>query len=140
MASYFFLNFDFAKKTRPFMRGESKNALFLLSFIFCRKDGLIFMAKLESKFQKDLMDEIKKQYPGCVILKNDSGYIQGIPDWTILYKDKWAVLECKREKNSRKQSNQPYYVEKLNDMSFSRFVYPENKEEVLRDLRKAFES
>lgn len=96
------------------------------------------MAKLESNFQKDLMDEIKQEFPGAVVLKNDSSYIQGIPDWTILYKDKWAVLEAKREKDAKKQPNQDYYVEQLDNMSFSRFVYPENKEEVLRELRKTF--
>lgn len=96
------------------------------------------MAKLESKFQKELIDEIKREYPGCIILKNDSDYIQGFPDWTILWKDKWAVLEAKRAKNSRKQPNQEHYVEKLDGMSFSRFVYPENKEEVLNELRKTF--
>lgn len=95
-------------------------------------------SKLESKFQKDLMDEIKILYPGCVIIKNDSGYIQGFPDWTILYKDKWAVLETKREQGASKQPNQEYYVTKLNTMSFSRFVYPENKEEVLHELHKTF--
>ena len=98
------------------------------------------MSKLESKFQKELMDKIRSEYPGCVILKNDSGYIQGIPDWTILYEDKWAVLECKREANAKKQPNQEYYVDKLNDMSFSRIVYPSNEEEVLRELREAFKS
>ena len=97
------------------------------------------MTKLESKFQKELIDEIKEQFPGCVVMKNDSGYIQGFPDWTILYKDKWAVLEAKREKNAPKQPNQPYYVEKLNDMSYSRFVYPENKEEVLNGLHELFD-
>lgn len=96
------------------------------------------MAKLESKFQKELMDKIRKRYPGCVILKNDSSYIQGFPDWTILYKDKWAVLEAKRAKNAEKQPNQEYYVDKLNNMSFSRFVYPENSEEVLEDISKYF--
>ena len=96
------------------------------------------MAKLESKFQKELMDEIREQYPGCVIMKNDSNYIQGFPDWTILYKDKWAVLEAKRSKTARKQPNQEYYVDQLNDMSFSRFVYPENKETVLSELEKIF--
>ena len=96
--------------------------------------------KLESEFQKDLMDEIRKRYPGCIIFKNDSGYIQGFPDWTILYKDKWAVLEVKREEHASKQPNQEYYVMLLNDMSFSRFVYPENKEEVLNELHKAFKS
>lgn len=96
------------------------------------------MAKLESKFQKELMDEIRKQYPGCVILKNDSSYIQGFPDWTILYKNKWAVLEAKRSRTADKQPNQPYYVDKLNSMSYSRFVYPENKDEVLQELRQIF--
>lgn len=96
------------------------------------------MAKLESQFQKDLIDEIKQEFPGAVAIKNDSGYIQGFPDWTILYKDKWAVLEAKREKDAPKQPNQDYYVEQLDNMSFSRFVYPENKEEVLNELRKAF--
>lgn len=96
------------------------------------------MAKLESQFQKALMDEIRDRYPGCVILKNDSGYIQGIPDWTILYKDKWAVLEAKRERKAKKQPNQEYYVDQLDNMSFSRFVYPENKDEVLEELRLIF--
>ena len=96
------------------------------------------MAKLESKFQKELIDEIKREYPGCIILKNDPDYIQGFPDWTMLWEDKWAVLEAKRAKNSRKQPNQEHYVEKLDSMSFSRFVYPENKEEVLNELRKTF--
>ena len=97
------------------------------------------MTKLESKFQKELIDEIRKQYPGCVILKNDSSYIQGFPDWTILYKNKWAVLEAKRSRPADKQPNQPYYVDKLNSMSYSRFVYPENKDEVLQELQQIFE-
>lgn len=96
------------------------------------------MSKLESKFQKEVVDEIKLRYPGCVALKNDSSYIQGFPDWTILYEDKWAVLEMKKERSAKKQPNQEYYVEKLNDMSFSRFVFPENKEEVLEDLDTLF--
>lgn len=92
------------------------------------------MAKLESKFQKEFFDEVKVRYPGCIVLKNDSGYIQGFPDWTLLYEDKWAVLEMKRKQGARKQPNQEYYVDKLNKMSFSRFVFPENKDEVFEDL------
>jgi hypothetical protein len=96
------------------------------------------MGKLESKFKKELMDKIRQTYPGCIIMKNDSSYIQGIPDWTILYKDKWAVLEAKKSEGARKQPNQEYYVGKLDDMSFSRFVYPENADEVLNELHKIF--
>ena len=98
------------------------------------------MSKLESKFQKDLTDQIKEEFPDCLVMKNDSGYIQGIPDWTILYKDKWAVLEAKRNKDADKQPNQQYYVDKLNNMSFSRFVYPENKEEVMNELHAFFDN
>ena len=97
------------------------------------------MTKLESKFQKELIDEVKERYPGCVALKNDSSYIQGFPDWTILYKDKWAVLEVKKERGAHKQPNQEYYVNKLNEMGgFSRFVFPENKDEVLEDMDVLF--
>ena len=94
----------------------------------------------ESKFQKELMDEIQLMFPGCIIMKNDSGYIQGIPDWTILYNGHWATLEAKKSKSAEHQPNQDYYVSKLDGMSFARFVYPENKEEVLHDLYEAFQS
>ena len=73
-------------------------------------------------------------------MKNDSSYIQGIPDLLILHNDKWASLECKKTANANRQPNQEYYVGIMNEMSFSRFIYPENKEEVLSELRKAFES
>ena len=94
----------------------------------------------ESKFQRDLKKELKQMFPGCIITKMDSGDIQGIPDLLILYKNKWATLENKRSANASKRPNQEYYVNKMNEMSFSRFIYPENKEEVLNDLRKTFEA
>jgi len=96
------------------------------------------MAKLESAFQKELIDEIKKIFPGCVVIKNDSSYIQGFPDWTIFYKNKWAVLEAKRSAKAAKQPNQDYYVENLNNMSFSRFIFPENKDQVISELKQLF--
>ena len=77
-------------------------------------------------------------FPGCMVLKNDPCYIQGIPDLMVLYRDKWASLEVKKTAKSHHQPNQDYYIEKMNDMSFARFIYPENKEEVLRELQHAF--
>ena len=94
---------------------------------------------LESKFQADLKKELQTRFPGCIVTKLDSSYIQGIPDLLVLYKDKWATLECKKSANAKKQPNQPYYVDKMNEMSFSRFIYPENKEEILNELQQAFE-
>lgn len=90
----------------------------------------------ESVFQNRLIEKLKKEFSGCIVMKNDSGYIQGIPDLTIVYKNKWATLECKRSKTESHQPNQDYYVELMNNMSFSRFIYPENREEVLNELRR----
>lgn len=96
--------------------------------------------KLESQFQSKTIKEILAMFPGSHALKNDSGYQQGIPDWTILWRDRWAVLEFKRSRDSPAEPNQPYFVETFDKMSFSAFIYPENKEEVLRDLQRAFKS
>lgn len=93
---------------------------------------------LENKFQSNIIKEIKKLFPDCIVLKNDSSYIQGIPDLLILYKNKWASLEVKKSATASHRPNQNYYVEKMNKMSFSRFIFPENKDEVLEDLARLF--
>lgn len=90
--------------------------------------------KLESKFQSELKKALRERYPGCVVMKNDPEGLQGIPDLTVLYFDKWAALECKRHENAKHRPNQDYYVEKLNAMSFARFIFPENRDEVLSEL------
>lgn len=96
--------------------------------------------KKETDFQSDFIGRLKERFPGCIVVKNDARYLQGVPDLTILYNDKWATLEDKREKNAPHQPNQDYYVEKMNNMSFSRFVYPENVEEVLDELEQSFKA
>lgn len=98
------------------------------------------MAKSERDFQADLIKELKKIFVGCLVMKLDARYIQGIPDLLVLYKNKWATLECKKKASSSKRPNQDYYVDKMNEMSFSRFICPENKEDVLNELRETFKS
>ena len=103
---------------------------------------------IESNFQRRLKKELKERYPGCYVLKNDPTYIQGIPDLTILYKDKWATLEVKKDEATAKSAmkgksggrpNQPLHVERMNEMSYSAFIYPENKEEIFNELDRKFE-
>ena len=95
---------------------------------------------LESKFQANLVKELKQLFKGCIVMKNDSSYIQGIPDLLILYNNKWAALECKKTARASHRPNQDYYVGLMDNMSFAKFISPENKEEVLHALQQAFKS
>ena len=96
------------------------------------------MAK-ESSFQAGLVKDLRKIFPGCVVLKNDPTYLQGMPDILVLYGNRWAALECKRSASASHQPNQDYYVCLLNEMSYASFIFPENKEKILRELQQALE-
>lgn len=95
------------------------------------------MGRLERDFQAKLIKELKVMFKGCIIVKNDPNYIQGIPDLLILYNDRWAALEVKKSATAHHQPNQEYYVDLMNEMSFAAFIYPENKEEILYELQQA---
>ena len=95
---------------------------------------------LENMFQAKLKRDLKNMFPGCIVLKNDPTILQGVPDILVLYKNKWAALECKINSKAKIQPNQEYYIGKMNEMSFARFIYPENREEILHELQLAFES
>lgn len=95
---------------------------------------------LENKFKTDLIKEIKTRLPGSMVVHLDPTELQGIPDILVLYKDKWAALEGKKNATASHRPNQNFYVEKMNNMSFAAFIFPENKEEILNDLQHALES
>lgn len=92
----------------------------------------------ESSFQAKLIRKLESIFPGCLVLKNDSSYIQGIPDLLVLFHNRWAMLECKTDANAPTRPNQPYYVDLLNQMSYAAFIYPENELEILNELQLAF--
>lgn len=94
--------------------------------------------KKENDIQADLIPEIKKRFPDCIVTKLDANHIQGIPDLLVLYGKHWATLECKTDAKAPHQPNQDDYVALMNSMSFSSFVYPENKEDVLNGMEQAF--
>jgi hypothetical protein len=94
---------------------------------------------IESNFQKAVREEIERRFPDAIVLKNDPNYIQGIPDLLVLYNDRWAALEVKKNKTATHRPNQDYYVDKMNDMSFAAFIFPENKEEVLNAMEQSFQ-
>ena len=94
---------------------------------------------LENRFKQNLVKELENLFPGCIVIHLDPTEYQGIPDLLILYKNKWASLEGKKSEREHRQPNQEYYVGLMNQMSFSRFIYPENKEKVLYELQQAFQ-
>lgn len=94
----------------------------------------------ENAYQAKLIRKLKRMFPGCEILKNDSGYRQGILDLTILWGVHWAMLEVKASSSARERPNQDYYVKKFDGMSFAAKIYPENEEGVLAALQEAFAS
>ena len=94
---------------------------------------------LESKFQSQLIKEIKTRFPGAIVLKLDPNYIQGLPDLLVLYEDRWAALECKASSKASHRPNQEFYISEMNAMSYANFIYPENKEEVMDELQQALQ-
>jgi len=95
---------------------------------------------LESRYQALLIKRLRVMFPGCIILKNDTDYLQGFPDLTILWQRYWAVLEVKPSEDAHFEPNQEWYIRTLDNMSFSAMICPENEEEVLHDLEQAFRS
>ena len=93
---------------------------------------------LERNFQRDLIREIKDRFVGCLVLKLDASYLQGIPDLLILYGNHWAALEVKRSQHASRRPNQNYYVKLMNKMSFAKFISPENKERILNEMERSF--
>lgn len=103
------------------------------------------MGVLESQFQHKLIERLKDIFPGCEILKNDPKYKKNIPDLVVFFKGHYAFLEVKRSQadynKSRREDgrkNQEYYIDKFNEWSYASFVYPENVDQVLRELKEVF--
>lgn len=95
--------------------------------------------KKERDFQREVKHALEERFPGCIILKNDPTYVQGIPDLTILYKNRWAMLEVKQSEKAAHRPNQDHFVQKANEMSYASFIFPENFEEVLNEVQRSFE-
>jgi len=93
---------------------------------------------LERDYQKKLVKKLKEKFPGCIVMKNDAQLKQGIPDLLVLFKDKWVALEVKNSSTARHQPNQDIYVANMNQMSYATFIFPENEEEVFKDLEEVF--
>ena len=95
---------------------------------------------LERDYQAKVIKRLKLKFPGSIILKNDATLKQGIPDLLILFNDKWATLEVKASGKAKHRPNQDYNVERMNEMSYAAFIYPENEEIIFSELEEVFNS
>lgn len=95
-------------------------------------------SRLESGFQDRVKKDLERMLPGCMVLKQEA--FQGIPDLLVLYQNHWFALECKRSEREAHRPNQDYYVDLMNEMSFARFIYPENKEEIFDEILRSLEA
>lgn len=95
---------------------------------------------LESTIQSRIARKIRDRLHGSCVMINDGNYIQGFPDITVYYKDKFAMLEVKRTRNSEHQPNQDYYIDKFREHVFAEFIYPENEEEILSAMERSLRS
>lgn len=92
-------------------------------------------------FQSQLVKRLEREFDGCIVLRNDPKWaFQGIPDLLMLWGPNWVALETKANSKSSKRPNQPYYVDRMDRMSYANFVSPDNVEEVLDEIHRSFGS
>ena len=112
--------------------------IMILLLFFRKGDTKMRSSRLESGFQDRVKRDLERMLPGCMILKQEA--FQGIPDLLVLYGDRWFALECKRSQKEAHQPNQDYYVDLMDRMSYARFIYPENKEEIFDEIFRSFQA
>lgn len=91
----------------------------------------------EGAYQGRIIRRLEREFPGCVVIKNDPNYRQGIPDLAVFFGPRWAMLEVKVSAKADVQPNQVYYVELLSEMSYAAFIYPTNEDQVFDELQLA---
>jgi hypothetical protein len=97
---------------------------------------------LEGGYKTGLTKRIEKLFGSDVlVVRLDANLLQGSPDLCLLFRyGFWATLEGKTSARARKQPNQDYYVDLMDGMCFSAFIYPENEEAVLHELCQEYQA
>lgn len=90
----------------------------------------------EAKLQSKLVAELRGL--GARVIKQDPsiGRQKGIPDLLVLKSGWWGLIECKAHKNSPRRQGQTEWISWADSQSYGRFVYAENYDEVLAELKE----
>lgn len=91
-------------------------------------------APLESKFKKDFCNKLKKM--NCTVLQyqQNATTVKGFPDTIWFYKKAYGFLEFKRSSFASFRPGQKEWIKRLSSWTFARVVYPENAEQILREI------
>lgn len=88
--------------------------------------------------EKDFQQKVTKwlRSKGCIVLKYEANATTrvGIPDVFFCKEGFYGFLECKKAKNSPIRPGQKEFIEKIDNWSYGKIIYPENWAEIRRDL------
>jgi Holliday junction resolvase len=91
----------------------------------------------ESNFQRKVVGWLRQK--GCYVLTVST--VRGIPDGcpdiiALIDGGGWLALECKTSQKSKFQPLQKVTIQKLNNMFYSRPIWPSIWDEVKKELEK----
>ena len=88
----------------------------------------------EGKFQKTVIKWLKSK--GCVVLKYEQNATTraGVADVAFFHEGFYGFLECKKAKTSPLRPGQKQFIQKMDDWSYGKIVYPENWDIIKKEL------
>lgn len=90
----------------------------------------------EAKIQAEIIRYLKSK--GCYVIKTKPG--PGVPkgclDIIFMLEGFWGSIEAKASEKAKSQILQPETLEKFNNWSWARKVYPENWAEIKAELEQ----
>lgn len=90
----------------------------------------------ESDLQKIIIKYLRSK--GCYVIKHNAG--PGVPvgtaDLSFYIEGCYGFIEVKASKSSKVQPLQHNFINRMNEWSWARFVYPENWDEVKAELEE----
>lgn len=90
----------------------------------------------EADFQAKVIKWLRAK--GCLVIKYQQNATTraSIPDILFLKEGFWGAIETKRSRTAKYQPGQKEMVAKMDKMSWARVAYPENWDEIMKELEE----
>ena len=88
----------------------------------------------ESDFQKKVIKWLRSK--GCLVLKYEANATTrvGVADVFFCKEGFYGFLECKKAKNSPVRPGQKEFIDKVDNWSYGKIIFPENWPETRKEL------